>query len=1639
MVKIGRTFSAGKMNKVVDERLVPPGEYIDARNMRLGSTEQAEIGAIELTKGNSKITDIKFNGTAPSPNSTTIGALEDPANETIYWFINDTVWTGQGAGSPVTTTILDMVVSYNTRTLVTRYHLVSVQEGTSNRSTLNFNKNYLITGVNLVDNILLWTDNYNPPRSINVLDGYDAPTIAAGVVTSTDNFSAEEIRVIVKPPLKAPTVSMASAPDQFNFLTERFISFAYRYKYADGEYSATSQFSDAAFIPKNFAFSPQSFVNEGMTNKFNMANITVNTGSSLVKEVEILWKDNDNGIIKIMENLEKAGAYANNIDVTRSFNTSKILTVLPSSEILRLYDNVPRFAKAQTLMGNRLVYGNYVENYDLKSADSVSAPATQFTYEVALITSTVGETVLPTSFAPGTYTLNGIAPGMITIPNTVLNIDMQEVAGQMGQGSVLDINVTFSVGYVYNTSFFDSSGNSGTDPTNPMPIPPSICPNCTGTDTFSVGLFYSFPVPFSGVADLVANSNFISTLTPTGTFQQACNGGTWTDIFSCNVPEAYMTTLNPPVLPPYNLYADATMITASGDSIQTIASGSTLAIQFPSVLYNQNAGGGTATEYQMFYQITSATVTFYSGGAPKSLHSNRGYEVGMVYMDAFKRATTAFTSPNNVIHVGCQNSDTQNSIQVTIPTSQVPPWWATTYKFVIKPSASTYETIFANLVFMEAGSADAYILLQGENARKVEEGQRLIVKADMAGPINNCRYVTVLEKAAQIKGFISVPAGNSSDETATIEAPAGVYMKIKSAGVDLNAPPGSIISTGYHCKTKNSEGYPVLKLGGDTDGFNQNDPDNGNPAWDIPSGSRIRFDFYFYRKGSGTLNCEKREYLWQPEDFYAGDNYVDIIDWYLQENIKSVIEANTGSQTVGGNDCAVENFAYNTDPVTDDIDFLNGWGDSCVNAWSFYRDPADPTNPNTIKLLVRGTRSCPSSSWLPRNRSKVCGEVTIFRAANILIFETEPEDALPDVWYEGQDNYNITGGNHMSGVATGDVDQDISAGVPAQVFLGNFNCYTFGNGCESYTIRDSVNGDALVLGNRVTATASQDYGRMHRYADLTYSGVYNDESNVNKLNEFNLGLLNFKPLDDSFGVVQKLVGRKSDILVLQEDKISYVLAGKNLLSDSTGGGTVTATPVVLGTQIARLEAYGISNNPESYGEFGYDKYFTDVKRGAVIQLKGGSHSNEVLSVVSEFGMRSWFRDIFNDPDHNASQLLGAYDPYMDEYVLSITSKPLPIDDPCLGCGNTLNFALSADVGSVSFCVELGLTVGTVTITADVGATIDATWNSVLYNGITTVTFTKSSQTPSYVDITLTHNAPVTLVVGCPVPLPLRICKVTVNSPEYGTPVGETVHNQHNYTTAGFTSITSPPNSGPQTVLLAGPDSITGECLEFVTSQCECEDGNQGEGAFPATGNTVSIMSTNVTGVDTFEYNNTYHDLRYWRTDSVTSPLDCGVFADVQTILSSSTSVGAVTETVTPTATINSGNFVMPAPTAGGGVDTLYLVYDYRVVKEENLCYLASSGDSESDIEELCCDCQCDNTTAYYEVLTNSVAGYNTDGSPQYLSVQYTNTDGDDVEIFLQPGFPVTICILTTGTYSTPTVAAGFEGLLQATLLDCGCS
>jgi len=51
-------------------------------------------------------------------------------------------------------------------------------------------------------------------------------------------------------------------------------------------------------------------------------------------------------------------------------------------------------------------------------------------------------------------------------------------------------------------------------------------------------------------------------------------------------------------------------------------------------------------------------------------------------------------------------------------------------------------------------------------------------------------------------------------------------------------------------------------------------------------------------------------------------------------------------------------------------------------------------------------------------KKKSVNKVTIevIRAANLIVFESDPQDASPDVWYESSDSYPITAGYHNGNV-----------------------------------------------------------------------------------------------------------------------------------------------------------------------------------------------------------------------------------------------------------------------------------------------------------------------------------------------------------------------------------------------------------------------------------------------------------------------------------------------------------------------------------------------------------------------------------------------------------------------------------------------
>jgi hypothetical protein len=1466
MANVTRNFISGRMNKIVDERLLPDGEYIDAMNIRMGSTENSEVGVISNTKGNLALTVLQYNdGTPLSVNARCIGAIDDSANETIYWFVHDPSFASSRTGK------LDMIVSYNVSTNVINYHVISTNSGDgSGTTTLNFNPAYLITGVNIIENLLFFTDDYNQPRCIDITKNYLYP------VSYIDQFSAESILVIKKPPTQSPDVQLITTSGQENYLEDRFICFAYRYEYENGQYSATSQWSDIAFVPNPFEFSINSMLNDGMTNFANTAVVTYNSGGPLVIGIDLLFKQSNSNTIKVIEKIDKSqSGLADNTDYQFSFNNSKIFTLLNEAEILRLYDNVPLSAKAQTIMGNRLMYGNYIEGYDLKD---INGNQTKLEYRANFVTKEIGNTNVPDTLGSGNYQINGVT----SKPNSVVYIDLAGI--NLVAGSFISLTITFSHG-----SFSGSN-----------PYPSETTDNTEVTFDFFLNTSYSSvyqmatSVEFQQAVGTAANILPVYDSTPGA--ETSCDGTTFTDAINCILPNNLDA-----------LQKVASGISSVGQPVAIITSPSSQEIGFQLIAmkYVNNPTTPTVTVYE-YYEIVFAQAFFQEIGNPRSLHSNRGYEIGLVYMDEFNRATTALVSPNNAVHIPCGFSANQNSIQVVIPVSQKAPAWAKRYKFVIKPDEENYETIYSNLFFTDPVTNSVWFYLEGENSTKVQVGDRYIVKSDTDGPKTNCAYATVLEKEAQQAGFIT-PIGG-------VVVPSGVYMKINPNSFSAVLDPNAVIDLGQGiARAPRGGNYTHLRYG-------VNLPDPANPGmyidFTIPAGSIINLSLVWSRIGTNS-SCEEQRYIFERR-ITSSASYDNFEDWFNGDNVPAIL--NTGT-SIGG--LSLQYFPTNG--------YLNALADFIMYL-QFYR------NPTTNQLTLQGSsgRSCTGANKPNRREFVVEFNIDVFRAIDLIVFETEPQDALPDVFFENNLSFGIDAlGNHLGNVQ----NQNIASGLPGIVDTGFFNCFSFGNGAESYKIRDSIIGRSFNLGERVTSVSKQDYKRADRFADITYSGNYNLETNINRLNEFNKGLSNYKNCEFSFGPIQILDGRQTDVLVLQEDKISYVLAEKNLLSDASAGNIVTATPEVLGTQIARTEKYGISFNPESYVQWGYDRYFTDAKRGAVLQLRGDSAQGDQLVVISEQSMRTWFRDMFNNSLN--TQKLGGFDPYMNEYVLSNNDISLPINNQCLSCGINQTFTLSVDQEAFkefTYCVDLGPTIGLSEVSW-VFTSIEATKTlqvTVLYDGTTvssgpvstngSITFNKNNISVETAQITLryTGDMVVSVLAECCQAETINIVEVVVTN---DFEAGKTIHTQYRYQEGTFTG----PLFSNLVIFGAGSDVP-------VVSRYNITSGPVGSGGFPPEGSTMRL-STNKITPDDYDFDIAQDKFRYLRTNTLYDNND----TDIQAMLAASTQ-----------ATPNSGasplyyaDFTVPVSSSG---DYLYLIWDLRDANPVELCYSATSQ------IDACCDC-----------------------------------------------------------------------------------
>ena len=241
------------------------------------------------------------------------------------------------------------------------------------------------------------------------------------------------------------------------------------------------------------------------------------------------------------------------------------------------------------------------------------------------------------------------------------------------------------------------------------------------------------------------------------------------------------------------------------------------------------------------------------------------------------------------------------------------------------------------------------------------------------------------------------------------------------------------------------------------------------------------------------------------------------------------------------------------------------------------------------------------------------------------------------------------------------------------------NCYSFGNGVESNRIRDDFNAVTIDKGPKVSATLDEIYKEEVKTNSLIYSGLYNKSSAVNNLNQFIQAEKITKDLNPEYGTIQKLFTRNTNIVVFCENKVLKVLANKDALFNADGNTNLVATNKVLGQTVPFLGEFGISRNPESFANYGYRVYFSDMDRNAVLRL-----SADGISDISKTGMASYFRKNLKA----SNKVIGTYDEDKRNYNITLNNETVSFSEEVKGWTSRKSFVpesgVSMDAGYYTF-------------------------------------------------------------------------------------------------------------------------------------------------------------------------------------------------------------------------------------------------------------------------------------------------------------------------------------------------------------------
>ena len=1240
MPKLTRNFLKGRMNKDVDLRLVPAGEYRDAANIQISTSEGQDAGAIESVFGNTKIQSKAGGGNwdnnyGASGTPTVIGNARDTQNNKIYFFI---------------TSDIDAIIEYDKAT----GHIAPVIiDARTSGAVLNFNADNMITGANIVDGMLFWTDNLNEPRRLNIETFKTATAATLGSATTfagntthvygrAADFIADDITVIKKAPESALTInvgsSVKSTSGDLNPVGTAVNPVTTSFNFSDVANNAVISPGDTGVGPFTLSSaigyyndSPERVVvlNASKTqadktiSKYRVvANIDTGYGSASSTSVKLDIQQMSNDIpneslsweFKLLEDdavFENDiprfsyrykyidGEYSPFAPFSKAafapgkfkYSNEEGINSGMENNIRQIYLTGFSLTPADVDKVEVLYKGSKSENvYVVHEFDYAFDTNPKPTLSLTLLTDKLGR-VLPSNQSLRLFD---------AVPKKAL---AQEVVGnRLVYGNYLEnYDLTTSDGRVTATQ-----SNAVITASDPIGAP-SIK---SGRD-YTIGISWldefgrESPVLTSSDSSVLikrkqaAKINKLRASIAVGSY----SAPSWATHYKWYIKESRGEYYNLALDRYYNAEDGSVWLSFPSSEINKVREGQ-------HIFLKKEHNSSTAVLEDNKFKILNIEksvpdylsnkhipASFAELASDNKLNAFQGFELNENKVTFFgPTADTAQPSTQENNNVNFYSSIKEGALIEFKDKNG----YGTSKKYTVKsggPLGIIEQFNFNGLstkmakyeIVLENAIEDAWLTSLADK----EEFKAVVYhKEKKFLPEFNGRFFINVAKTAVLEDKI----GAAFTDVNALEADTDFVISSTNSGIDANNVTHILLAD-------EDDEAPAANPPNDTDTFKLFWIDSNGTGANLPNEKAVKFLHKFVPGVSFK--------------FKYANNIVSPTTYKL---VSKVAETE-----------------YDRTPIDNPVTGSSNLGDGVCYTLTMDK----PREETTSGLNVIGIR-------LFKEVEKP--DIDQLTSTNPAVFETEPLDIADiDLFYE----------------ASGKIAK---SNITTVTDIDWFNCYTFGNGVESNRIRDDFNAPIIGNGVRVNAKLDEPFKETRRGSSMTFSGIINNITNINNSNQFLTAEDIFKDLNPSYGTIQKLHARNSDLIALCEDKVIKVLANKDALFEADGRPALTATPNVLGQAVPFAGEYGISKNPESFASYGFRAYFADKARRAVLRL-----SADGLTVISDKGLRDFFSEHWDDSGVPA-KLCGSFDERNEVYnIVTDTNEQVSFSEAVNGWPTRLSY------------------------------------------------------------------------------------------------------------------------------------------------------------------------------------------------------------------------------------------------------------------------------------------------------------------------------------------------------------------------------